>query len=88
MVEQGQAWKIVKEEIVHEQIEQRTYLLSNRFVVKCHRERVGFACLLCARFRDRDTILESAQGLVRHVWRRHDVNEYEVEPDIWEVEYA
>lgn len=97
VVERGHAWKIVKE-VVHEvlstpeydeeQIEERTYLLSNRFVVKCHRERVGFACVLCARFRDRDTIVASAQGLVKHVWRRHDVNEYEAEPDIREIEYV
>jgi hypothetical protein len=96
-VERGRAWKIVKE-VVHEvlstarydkeQIEERTYLLSNRFVIKCHRERVGFACVLCARFRDRDTIVASAQGLVKHVWRRHNVEEYEAEPDIKEIEYV
>lgn len=93
-VEQGRAWKIVKE-VVHErvmtpdydeeQIEERTYLISNRFVIKCHREKMGFACVLCSRFRDRDTILESAQGLVRHVWQKHDAEEYEVEPDIREI---
>lgn len=93
-VEQGRAWKIVKE-VVHEkvstpayneeQIEERTYLVGNRFVVKCHRERMGFACALCARFRDRDTVLESAQGLVRHVWQKHDAEEYELEPDIRET---
>jgi hypothetical protein len=97
VIERGRAWKIVKE-VVHEvvstrdydeeQIEERTYLLSNRFVIKCHRERAGFACVLCARFRDRDTIVASAQGLVRHVWRKHDVSEYEVEPDIREIEYV
>lgn len=96
-VERGRAWKIVKE-IVHEvlstpnydeeKIEERTYLLSNRFVIKCHRERGGFACVLCARFRDRDTILASAHGLVKHVWRRHDVDEYEAEPDITEIGYV
>jgi len=97
VVERGRAWKIVKE-IMHEvlstpkydeeQIEERTYLLSNRFVIKCHRERAGFACILCARFRDCDTIVASAQGLVRHVWRKHDVSEYEAEPDITEIEYV
>lgn len=93
-VEQGRSWKVVKE-VVHEvvstpkydeeQVEERTYLLSNRFVVKCHREWVGFACVLCAQFRDRDTIMESARGLVRHVWQKHDVDEYGAEPDIREV---
>ena len=85
-VEPDHVWKIVKE-IVHEvpptqdQIEQRTYWLSDRFVVKCHRERVGFACVLCARFRDRDTIVESSQDLVKHVWQRHDEDGYGAEPD-------
>jgi hypothetical protein len=95
VVERGRAWKIVKEivrevtstpEYDEEQVEERTFLLSNRFVIKCHRERVGFACVLCARFRDRDTIVASTQGLVRHVWRKHDVDEYEAEPDIREIE--
>ena len=69
-------------EYEEERIEERTYLLSNRFVVKCHRERVGFACVLCARYRERDTIVGSVQGLVRHVWQKHNVEEYEMEPDI------
>ena len=96
-VERGRAWKIVKE-VVHEvvstpeydeeQVEERTYLLSNRFVIKSHRERVGFACVLCSRFRDRDTIVASAQGLVKHVWRRHNMDEYEAEPDIKEIGYV
>jgi hypothetical protein len=90
-VEQGCAWKIIKE-VVHkvastpkydeEQIEELIYLLNNRFVIKCHRERVGFACVLCARYREGDTIVASAQGLVRHVWQKHNVDEYEMEPDI------
>jgi len=94
-VEEGRAWKIVKE-IVHDRIvtpeyddeviEERTYLISNRFVVKCHREKAGFACILCYRHRDRDTLCETANGLVKHVWSKHDVAEYESEePDIREV---
>ena len=84
-VEQGRAWKIVKE-ILHERIstpeyddeiiEERIFLLGNRFVIKCHREDGGFACLLCYRNRDKDTLLESAQGLVRHIWQKHEVEEF------------
>lgn len=93
-VEQGRAWKIVKETVREkistpdydeEQVEERTYLIGNRFVIKCHREKMGFACVLCARFRERDTILESAQGLVRHVWQKHSVEEYESDPDIRDI---
>jgi len=93
-VEAGRAWRVEKE-IVHERIntptyedeviEERTYLLGNRFIVKCHREKAGFACVLCYRYRDRDTICESIGGLVKHVWAKHDVAEYESDPDIKEV---
>jgi hypothetical protein len=92
-VEHGRAWKIIKE-VVHERIEraeyddevieERTYLIGNRFVVKSHRENGGFACVLCARGRDKDTLLESAQGLVRHIWQKHDAEEYN-DVDIREV---
>jgi len=97
-VEDGRAWKVVKK-IVHKvvstpeydkkQVEKRTYLLRNRFVVKCHRERVGFACVLCERSSDDVTICKSARALVRHVEQSHDVDEYEAEgPDIEEAWYA
>jgi len=93
-VEQGRAWKIVKE-VMHEKIkapkydeeqfEERTYLVSNRFIIKCHREGMGFACVFCTRFRERDTITESAQGLIRHMWQKHNVEEFGVDPDITEI---
>jgi hypothetical protein len=67
-------------------VEERTYLLGNRFVVKCHREQAGFACVLCARYRDKDTVCATADGLVKHVWRIHEVDEYEDDVDIREVE--
>ncbi|KAF2673154.1 hypothetical protein BT63DRAFT_147783 [Microthyrium microscopicum] len=92
--EAGRAWKIDKE-VVHERVrtkdyddevvEERTFLINNRFVVKSHREKAGFACVLCYNHRERDTICESVAGLVRHVWQRHDVSEFEAEPDIREV---
>jgi hypothetical protein len=92
--EPGRAWKIEKE-IVHERIrrkdyddeiiEQRTFLVNNRFLVKCHREKAGYACLLCYRFRDRDTICESAAGLIKHLWQKHEVDEYESDGDIREA---
>ena len=68
-----------------EVVEERTFLLGNRFAIKCHREKAGFACVLCYRYRDRDTICESINGLVKHIWQKHDIAEYESDKDIREV---
>jgi len=69
--------------------EDRTYLLSARFLVKCHRpggERgKGYACYLCYRNRERDTLVKTIRGLVGHVMDKHEVGEYEREVDIREV---
>ncbi|TID22924.1 hypothetical protein E2P81_ATG02053 [Venturia nashicola] len=92
-VEAGRAWKITKDVVHHrietreydeEVIEEKTFLIGNRFIVKSHREGSGFACPLCARGRDKDTLLESPQGLVRHIWQKHEVEEYN-DTDIKEV---
>jgi hypothetical protein len=92
-IEPGRAWKITKE-VVRERIatadydeevvEDRIYLVSNRFVIKCHRSSGGYACAICARFRDKDILLDSPQSLIRHVWQKHDVEEYQ-DPDIREI---
>jgi hypothetical protein len=90
-IQPGRAWRIDKE-LVHEQsssgkyreehIEERTYYINNRFIVKCHREKAGFGCLLCFRYRDSDTLCETIQRFVNHIWKKHSVAEYEAEPDI------
>ena len=92
-VQPGRAWRIDKE-LVHEKrasgkfedefIEERTYFINNRFIVKCHREGAGFACILCFRYRDADTLCESAQRFVNHIWKKHSVAEYDADPDIEE----
>jgi hypothetical protein len=93
-VEAGRAWKVEKEmfrEVVStpkyedEVVSERTFLIGNRFIIKSHRETGGFGCVLCYRHRDSDTICESASGLVRHIWQKHDVAEYETDVDIREV---
>jgi len=93
-VEAGRAWKVEKErvkeqiktpEFVDEVIEERTFLINNRFIIKSHREMAGFSCVLCYRHRDRDTICESIAGLVKHIWQKHDVAEYEDDLDMKEV---
>jgi hypothetical protein len=92
-IQPGRAWRIDKE-LVHEKrasdkfesdfIEERTYFINNRFIIKCHREGAGFACILCFKYRDSDTLCETAQRFVNHVWKKHSVAEYDVEPDIEE----
>lgn len=63
----------------------RTFLLTRRFVFKCHRERSGYACYLCLLHRDWDTLCASEEGLVSHVTSKHSIAEYEGDPDIREL---
>ena len=92
-VEEGHSWKIDKELVrermsrhdageVVEIVEERTFLLSNRFLVKCHRDGSGFACYLCYRNRDSDTLCRGMESLVNHVLDKHEIREYEEDPDI------
>ncbi|KAK4104335.1 hypothetical protein N658DRAFT_250769 [Parathielavia hyrcaniae] len=99
-----EAWRIEKEVALHRGppeddesgsgsavvvVVVRTYLLTRRFLFKCHRPMVGggteYACYLCLRHRDRDTICRTEEGLVSHVTKRHGVAEYEADRDIREV---
>lgn len=94
-IQPGRSWRIDKE-LVHEKrtggngrfenehIEERTYFVSNRFIVKCHRPGAGFACILCFRYRDSDTLCENAQRFVNHIWKKHSYAEYEADGDIEE----
>ncbi len=97
-LEAGRAWKIYKE-IVRERVtrsgrreeevvDEIPYVLSNRFIVKCHRERSGFACVLCFRYRDRDTLCETMEALANHVCKKHDIREFEDDSDIQEVAFG
>lgn len=65
--------------------ETREFHLGQRFVVKCHTRDGEFACVLCSRFRDRDAICRSVEGLVNHVGRFHEVDELERDADLREV---
>ncbi|RYO90123.1 hypothetical protein DL762_002848 [Monosporascus cannonballus] len=64
--------------------EEREFHLGQRFVVKCHTPDGEFACVLCNRHRDADVLCRSAEALVNHVGRRHDVAELEREVDLFE----
>ena len=59
--------------------------VTNRFIVKCHRENGELACVLCNQNRPVDTIWDSMSELVKHVQRAHDIEEYRQEVDIKEV---
>lgn len=68
-----------------QELDEVTFHVMNRFIVKCHREDGEFACVLCNRNRPVDTIWGSMNELVKHVQRAHDVGEYMREVDIKEV---
>ncbi|KAH8887128.1 hypothetical protein GQ53DRAFT_693458 [Thozetella sp. PMI_491] len=92
----GRAWKIYKEIAqdrvtrdgvrMREVVDEVPFVLTNRFIIKCHREAAGFACVLCYRHRDKDTLCETMEDLANHVLKKHDIREYDPDPDIKEVD--
>jgi hypothetical protein len=62
----------------------RTFLVKKRFLVKCHREHGGFACLVCARFKDSDTVCWEIAALMEHLAKEHTSEELEKDADIVE----
>jgi hypothetical protein len=90
-IQPGKAWELVvegykkKDEHGHRKIAPRTFRIRNRFIVKCHRERGGFACVLCARFKESDTVCRGIEALMDHLWREHSSEELERDGDIVEV---
>ena len=66
-------------------VEVRTFSLTGRFLAKCHRAGGGYACWLCARYRERDTVCGSVEGLVKHIAGRHGIRELEGDADVKEV---
>lgn len=96
-IEADRSWRMEKEVVrdrvskgLHEKeivelVEVRTYMLTNRFLVKCHREGVGYACYLCFRHRQSDTLCKGMRRLVDHVVENHTIGEYETDPDIRDV---
>jgi hypothetical protein len=77
--------RINRDDETFEVVEDWTFLLSNRFIVKCHREGGGYACYLCYRRRGIDTLCRGMESLVNHVMDKHDIAEYESDPDIRET---
>jgi hypothetical protein len=90
-IQPGKAWELVvdgykkKDECSHGKMAPQTFRIKNRFIVKCHRERGGFACVLCARFKESDTVCRGIEALMDHLWREHSSEELERDADIVEV---
>lgn len=92
-LEQGHAWKVFKE-VVRERIstadydeeimEDRSYLITNRFFAKSHSPNGEYACVLCARYRPGDYVCRNTRQLVKHIQERHTAEEF-ADPDIKEI---
>lgn len=80
----SKAWEIVKEDEAWRDRE-RVFLVQQRFIVKCHREGGRFACVVCSKFRETDTVCGEARALVDHLWREHTCVELERDEDVVEV---
>ncbi|KAJ4128846.1 hypothetical protein NW768_007367 [Fusarium equiseti] len=61
--------------------EELEFHVSPRFVVKCHTPEGEFACVLCSRFREEDVLCPTADTLINHIGRVHNVAEMESELD-------
>ena len=60
----------------------KRFLVRNVFVVKCHRADGGFACVLCAKYGDADTVCRSIAALMEHLWKEHSAEDLERDEDI------
>lgn len=83
----GKAWEIITNNCDCEgRPERRVFLVKNRFVIKCHKEGQGFACILCARFKESDTVCRELGALMDHLWREHTSQELEKDDDVFEID--
>ncbi|KAK4172983.1 hypothetical protein QBC36DRAFT_64803 [Triangularia setosa] len=71
-----------------EQVDTRSFILTSRFVAKCHRPDSGYACYLCFCHRDRDTLCRTEEALVSHVAGKHSIAEYKQDRDINEMAHT
>ena len=62
--------------------------ITARFILKCHTENGEFACLLCHRYRDVDSICGNPESLVRHLGQVHSIEQMEREEDLFLLERA
>ncbi|KAF3040304.1 hypothetical protein E8E12_007017 [Didymella heteroderae] len=80
-VRPNKAWEVVM--ISHGRHPRRVkFLVRNEFVVKCHRVGGGFACVLCAKYGEADTVCRDVGDLMEHLWREHEIGDLERDEDI------
>jgi hypothetical protein len=79
----GRAWEVCKDDNGDE----RCFQVSNRFVVKCHRDNADgqYTCVLCSRHADAVTVCGDVKALIKHIWEDHSIAELKHEEDITEV---
>jgi hypothetical protein len=83
----GKAWEIIANGCGEDgRHKRRIFLVKNRFVIKCHREGKGFACVLCARFKESDTVCREVGALMEHLWKDHTSGELEKDGDVFEID--
>lgn len=86
----GKAWEVVvddrRKHHKRGRFVFRKFLVDNRFVIKCHREWGGFACVLCAQFKEEDTVCRSIGALIEHLWKEHTSEELAKDKDIVEID--
>lgn len=75
------AWEIIVENKRYFP-KRRRFLVRNVFVVKCHRAGGGFACVLCAKYGNADTVCRSIAALTEHLWKEHTAEDLEMDDDI------
>jgi hypothetical protein len=85
-VRPGKAWEILAESCDRYNRKRYRFLIKNRFMIKSHRQSAGFACVLCARFRESDTVCRDVGALIEHLWRDHPKEELEKDEDIFEID--
>jgi coenzyme F420-reducing hydrogenase delta subunit len=79
----GKAWELLMDGDGYE----RCFKVSNRFVVKCHRDGADgqYTCVLCTRHASCHTICGDVKALIKHIWAEHSIAELKNEEDITEV---
>lgn len=78
----GKAWEVIIDGSMTRPSRRKRFLVRNRFTIKCHRERGGFACVLCAKHGDADTVCRSIGALMEHLWKEHTSEDMEKDEDI------
>ena len=82
-VRPNKAWEVIME--TQGRLPRRKrFMIRNVFVVKCHRAGGGFACVLCAKYGEVDTVCRSIAALMEHLWKEHTAEDLEKDEDIVE----